>query len=258
MNLHSPFDDVAELYDAIRPRYPEALFAELEHAAQLQPDAYLLEIAPGTGQATLPLARRGYQITAVELGDNMARIAREKLKDYPRVEIINSPFEGVDLPLAGFDLVYAASALHWIAPEVRFAKPHAHLKRTGHLAIIRRNKVSGEGSDRFANAIQSVYQRYERDATRTRAFSLRRLSEVTPQPLDQALFELKCFRTFPLVMHYSADDYAKLFSTISSTILMAPHARASLLGDIRRLINERFDGEVDQHYAMSLLVARKK
>src|SRR5215470_14160852 len=144
MTPRSSFDDVAELYDAIRPRYPEALFGALVNAARLQPDAHLLEIAPGTGQATLPLARRGYHITAVELGANMARVAQANLKDYPQVEIINASFEEADLPLGGFDLVYVASALHWITPAARFAKPHAHLKKAGQLAVIRRNKVSDE------------------------------------------------------------------------------------------------------------------
>jgi SAM-dependent methyltransferase len=258
MTPQSPFDDVAELYDAIRPRYPEALFDELVSTARLQPDSRLLEIAPGTGQATLPLARRGFHITAVELGANMTRIARENLKDYSRVAIINSSFEDVDLPLDGFDLAYAASALHWIAPKFRFAKPHAHLKETGHLAIIRRNKVSDEDGDVFANAAQSIYERYKWDSTRTKALGARRRTEVTPPPLDLALFELACFKTFPVAARYSAAEYASLLNTVSWTILMPDAERASLLGDIRQLIDERFNGVVVQHYAMSLLVARKK
>ena len=258
MTPQSPFDDVAELYDAVRPRYPEALFAELMSAGRLQPDSRLLEIAPGTGQATLPLARRGFHITAVELGANLARIARDNLKDYPRVAIINSSFEDVDLPLGGFDLAYAASALHWIAPEFRFAKPHAHLKETGHLAIIRRNKVSDEEGDLFAHAARSIFERYKWDSIRAMALAPRRRSEVIPTPLDLALFELSCFKTFPVATRYSATEYARLLNTVSWTILMPDAERTSLLADIRRLIDERFNGEVVQHYAMSLLVARKK
>ena len=62
----SPFDDVADLYDAIRPGYPEALFDALVQAANLAAEARLLEIGPGPGKATLPLARRGYHITAAK------------------------------------------------------------------------------------------------------------------------------------------------------------------------------------------------
>src|SRR5437899_11290783 len=120
MDFKSTFDDVAELYDEIRPRYPGALFAQLVRRAELLPGAELLEIAPGTGQATLPLARRGYRITAVELGARMARVAGERLAPYPNVTIINASFEQAELPTDKFDLVYAATAFHWIAPETRF------------------------------------------------------------------------------------------------------------------------------------------
>src|SRR5262249_4706301 len=84
--------------------------------------ARLLEIAPGTGQATLLLAKMGYRITGVELRANMARIARERLKAYPNVEIVTASFEAAELPAAAFDLVYVATALHWIATEARFSK----------------------------------------------------------------------------------------------------------------------------------------
>ena len=44
------------------------------------PGAKVLEIGCGTAQATVPLARRGYHVLCVELGDNLATIARGKLQ----------------------------------------------------------------------------------------------------------------------------------------------------------------------------------
>ena len=258
MDFRSTFDDVAELYDRIRPRYPDALFAELIHRAGLRAGTELLEIAPGTGQATLPLARRGYRITAVELGAQMARIARDRLKAYANVAIINASFEDVSLPSGAFDLVYAATAFHWIPPEVKFAKPHALLKPSGHLAIIHRHHVSDERGDDFTAATQPIYRRYERDtAAEARTYVPRRRDELKPEPIDEALFASVSFAAFPEVVRYSAQDYASLLATYSPTLAMAPQARMAFLDDIRRLIEERFDGHVMQHYAMSLQVARR-
>lgn len=42
-----------------------------------------MEIGCSTGQATLALARRGYSVTGVELGDGLAQVARVKLAGYP-------------------------------------------------------------------------------------------------------------------------------------------------------------------------------
>jgi SAM-dependent methyltransferase len=259
MDFRSTFDDVAELYDAIRPRYPEALFAELVRRAGLQPTAELLEIAPGTGQATLPLARRGHRITAIELGANMARVARDRLKAYPDVVIMHASFEEADLRAGAFDLVYVATAFHWIAPETRFAKTHASLRRAGHLAIIHRNHVSDERGDAFTAATQPIYRRYERDtAAGARTYVPRRRADLGPEPVDETLFTPVSFDTYPEVVRYSADQYVSLLSTYSPTLAMKPEARTAFLDEIRQLIEQRFDGQVAQHYAMSLQLAQRK
>jgi 16S rRNA A1518/A1519 N6-dimethyltransferase RsmA/KsgA/DIM1 with predicted DNA glycosylase/AP lyase activity len=39
----------------------------------------LLEIGCGTGKATAPLARRGFPVTCVELGAQLAAVARREL-----------------------------------------------------------------------------------------------------------------------------------------------------------------------------------
>src|SRR3989344_4893464 len=111
--LKKTFDSAAELYQLARPHYPEELFNILVEKAGLLPGSHLLEIGPGTGQATKPLAERVYAITAVELGKELAAVARTELKQYPQVEIITGAFEDVELPANSFDLVYSATAFHW-------------------------------------------------------------------------------------------------------------------------------------------------
>ncbi len=257
MEYRSAFDTVAELYDAIRPRYPEALFAELVTRAGLHPEAELLEIAPGTGQATLPLARRGYRITAVELGAEMTRVARERLAAYPRVSILNAAFEDVVLAPASHDLVYVATAWHWIAPGVRFVKSHALLKPGGHLAIIQRHHVSDAHGDAFAIALNAVYQRYSGClAPGARTFFPRPFHELQPQPIDAARFAPVAFSAFPEAVRYSAATFVDLLLTYSPTLAMPLATRRQFLDATRELIAARFAGQVLQHYAMTLQLAR--
>ena len=149
INLRTTFNNEAELYHAVRPRYPEDLFDALVRTAQLRDGAKLLEIGPGTGQATEPLTKRGYEITAVELGTGLAEVARKALEKYKNVEIITGAFEEVELPPESFDLVYAATAFHWVKPEVKFSKSHKLLKAGGHLVIIGTHHVSDEAGDEF-------------------------------------------------------------------------------------------------------------
>ncbi|MBA3794479.1 MAG: methyltransferase domain-containing protein, partial [Rubrobacter sp.] len=76
--LRSTFDGAAPLYDEVRPGYPEALFDDVASLSVIPSRGRILEIGCGTGQATVPLARRGYEILCVELGENLAAVARRR------------------------------------------------------------------------------------------------------------------------------------------------------------------------------------
>src|SRR4029079_16021192 len=60
--LRAIFDEDAERYDRARPGYPAELFADLAALTGLRPGDRVLEVGPGTGQATVPLAKRGYRV----------------------------------------------------------------------------------------------------------------------------------------------------------------------------------------------------
>ena len=52
MEFRKVFDTIPEQFDKYRPRYSVELFSELIRYAQITPDKSVLEIGPGTGQAT--------------------------------------------------------------------------------------------------------------------------------------------------------------------------------------------------------------
>ena len=70
--VRAMFDDDADAYDRSRPVAPGSVFDDLVATARLPPDAAIVEIGAGTGQATRPLAERGLRITALELGAHLA------------------------------------------------------------------------------------------------------------------------------------------------------------------------------------------
>ncbi len=256
LRLRTTFDQVAELYDKIRPDYPEELFDELINKTGIDKNSRLLEIAPGTGQATLPLAKRGYNITAVELVFSLQKSARQKLRDYPNVEVITGAFEDVELPAESFDLVYVATAFHWIKPEVRFTKPYRLLKTDGYLAIINGNQVSDEAGDRFFHTAQPLYNKYW-SSDPDNPFRLRHLSEVKPTDLDSNLFKLVHFNCFPHAISYTAEEYRQLINTDSEKLALLPDKRTKFLDEMKQLIDRDFNGSVSRYYANSLTIAKK-
>ncbi|WP_199237197.1 class I SAM-dependent methyltransferase [Kribbella antiqua] len=75
--LRTTFGEVAELYDRVRPTYPPEMYDDLARLLG-NPRPRVLEIGPGTGQATAPMVARGWSVTAVELSPDLARVAQAK------------------------------------------------------------------------------------------------------------------------------------------------------------------------------------
>ena len=114
------------------------------------------------------MAAHGYDIGAIELGEQLARIARANLSPYPRVQVIHHAFETWNpAGLPPFDLVVSAQAFHWIEPDVGYPKIHSLLKKQGHLAVIYNLFEGGAGpvNEDLAQAYRRHFpKKRERDA----------------------------------------------------------------------------------------------
>jgi SAM-dependent methyltransferase len=156
--LRRTFDSVAERYQEARPEYPAELFDTLVEVAGLRVGDRLLEIGCASGKATLPLARRGFGITCVEPGPALAAAARANLAGFAGVEVIEAAFETL-APSGGerFDLVFAATAWHWLNAEVRYQQAWRLLRPGGHLAIWSATHVVPENGDPIFAELQHIY-----------------------------------------------------------------------------------------------------
>jgi SAM-dependent methyltransferase len=58
--LRTTFDEAASIYDEVRPGYPKELFEDIFSLSRIPAGGRIPEIGCGTGQASVPFARRGY------------------------------------------------------------------------------------------------------------------------------------------------------------------------------------------------------
>ena len=93
MDYRKTFDKIPERFDKYRPRYCNELFQELEIVCELNSDKNVLEIGPGTGQATEPILKTGCNYTAIELGENFTSLMKDKYSCYKNFHIVNADFE---------------------------------------------------------------------------------------------------------------------------------------------------------------------
>ncbi|MDO5138804.1 MAG: SAM-dependent methyltransferase, partial [Oscillospiraceae bacterium] len=71
MEFRKVFDLIPEQFDRYRPRYSQELFDYLIQYTDLGPDKSVLEMGPGTGQATDPILQTGCDYNAIELGEHL-------------------------------------------------------------------------------------------------------------------------------------------------------------------------------------------
>ncbi|HTS49071.1 MAG TPA: class I SAM-dependent methyltransferase [Bryobacteraceae bacterium] len=253
------FDEIAELYDQARRGYPEQLFDDLFKLAGTEPSrANVLEIGCGTGQATLPLARRGCNVLCIEMGPNLAQVARGKLAQFPRVEIVNARFEDWDAGGAVFDVVFAANSWHWLDPGSRYSKAARLLRPGGALAFTTSRHAFPPGFDPFFAEIQACYE----------AIGEARLSWPPPAPEDlpdareeierSGFFEDVRIVRYLRAEEFNADEHIAMMSTASDHRLMEPAKRERLFAEMRRLIEARPGGRVQRHLLTILHVARSR
>jgi SAM-dependent methyltransferase len=249
------FDEVAELYDKVRPGFPDELFDEL--AAALPPAPVVVEVGPGTGQATKGLVARGARVTAVELGPHLAAVLARNL---PTVEVVVGAFEEVELTPGSFDAVVAANSYHWVPPEVRMTRPATLLRPGGLLALIALNQVASPADRGFFDEVRHVFNRHGQPGSHE------------PVPTHEALVpsfidEIAASPEFTDIsvhryrwdQRYTARGYTELKRTDSNNRAMAdPEAREAMLAEVEVLIDSRYDGWIVRPLTASLVLARRR
>ena len=259
-DIRLTFDEAAADYYDARPDYPEQLYADLLDLTGIDGSSELLEIGCGPGKATLPLARMGFRVTALELGSAMAEQARRRLAGFPHITVINTEFEGWQPPSSSnvtFDLVYAATAWKWIDPDIRYQHAADLLKPGGYLGLWAAGHAFPSDFDPFFTEIQHVYEQIGEP----------RLPWPPPEPAPDrvtademaasARFELVQTRHYVWSIRYDADRYIALLNTFSDHIAMDSARREYLFRKIRDQLGQRPDGRLTRHWSATLTVGTR-
>ncbi len=258
--LRATFNSAAGTYHRARPAYPGALYGDLIRLAGLTPGSRLLEAGCGTGKATIPLAARGFRITCLELGPDLAAAARASLAAFPAVDIEVASFEDWRPPAgAAFDLVFAATAWHWLDPAVRYRKAWRLLRPGGHLAFWSALHVIPDGGDPFFHEIQDIYD--EIGEGMPPGTVLPRPGELPEERAEiegSGLFTVVAIRHYDWETSYTAAGYIDLLDTFSGHLAMRQWQRDRLYGEIRRRLAQRPDGRLRRHWGAVLHVARRR
>lgn len=258
IELRSVFNEDATTYDAIRPNYPPQLIDDVVSFSQIPTQGRILEVGCGTGQATMPFAQRGYALLCIDIGEELIKVARQKLRTFPQVKFWNSTFEDWPLEADAFDLFISATAFHWVMREIGYPKAAASLKPGGTLAIFS-NEHPRQG--RFFEEVQAVYARYGPtgdDQVPGHRPDIREKNLELAGYIDSTrLFTPVMVRTYPWQRTYTTAEYLALLNTYSDHRAIETERRQSLFAGIAELIEQHYGGQVTKDYLAVLCMAKK-
>ncbi|PWM43735.1 MAG: hypothetical protein DBX47_06795 [Clostridiales bacterium] len=118
-----------------------------------------VEIGAGTGKATSPFLDKGLDVTAIDISENMSAFLKKRFSGNEKFNVITSTFEDVKLSNDSYDLIYAASAFHWVDAEIGCPKAFDLLKKDGVIALFRYNIIAKVGDTVFEQ-MQKAYEKY--------------------------------------------------------------------------------------------------
>ncbi len=252
-DIRLSFNEAAAIYDRVRPSYPAELFDALLQMLPSQPE--IVEVGPGTGQATKDLLARGASVLAIEIGPAMATRLRSNLPS-DRLSVVVADFEVVDIPADAADAVFSATAYHWISRKAQTDRPAAILRSGGVLAIVDLIQVDSPDDAGFFAAAQPIYERYGQRHTAAPAPTRGNVDPAIRAVLEtDRRFDSVTVRRYDWNQTYSAPEYRNLMLSYSVTQMMDECDRAGLLDEMESLVRNDFAGVVTRPLVVTLTTA---
>lgn len=264
-HLGQLFDEVPELYDRVRPAYPDELFADLAALTGIGASSSVLEVGCGTGQATCSLGAIGCSVTAVEFGPAMAALARRNLRRFRNVQVETSRFEEWDDRGRRFDAVVAASAWHWVDPTVSWARAHALLRQAGSVALLANVVVRRPGEPEVYAATADIHDQYcpgnpnwghppledEVRATDQGWGTIERIED------PGQLFGPPTVRFYPNIQWLDGEGFADLLRSLSIYRTIEHEVREPMLDAIAERVRTAMGDRVPRRYLSVLRVGKR-
>jgi ubiquinone/menaquinone biosynthesis C-methylase UbiE len=173
------FNRMADVYDA-RPPYPTALVDAIAALAG-PPGSRVADVGAGIGHLALPLAERGFEVTAIEAAAEMLQRLRAAAGARGlAVRALHATAEALPLPARSVDLVLIADALHFLDAQLTAEEIARVLDGRGALGVVTCELADTPYMREVVSIIEGAVPRRPRALTQ----QLVHVSSITGVPLD--------------------------------------------------------------------------
>lgn len=254
--LEHTFNEVYTEYERWRPTYPAELYRDIFAYKAISKNSSALEIGIGTGQATAPILETGCYVSAVELGADLAEFSKSKFSSFNNFHIINSPFQNFECKDEAFDLIYSATAFHWIPEEYGYKRVYELLKHGGAFARFANHPYPAEDCIDIYEAIQKIYAKYMPSSAAPAEYCDKQAKAVADIAAKYGFTEIK-YSLYRRTRVFSSDGYTSLLKTYSDHIAMNENIKKAFHSEIKDAIDS-FGGVFKLCDTIDLELARKE
>jgi len=255
MDLRLKFNEDEINYDRQRPTYPNELFTDIIGYSLIDEESNSLEIGIGTGQATRPILQAGCFVTAIELGDKLSEFVKIKFKKYKNFKAINADFMTLPLKSNLYDLVYCATAFHWLPLEEGYVKVKEILKRGGTVALFWNHPFPNRKDDISNQVNRRVYNKYCPSDKDIVEFG-EKDCERRKRELEQFGFKDVKVKLYHRVRTLTSDSYIALLNTYSDHRALDVNIKDAFEAEMKTSIND-IGGKINIYDTIDLYLARK-
>lgn len=228
------FNNIITDYEFARPGYPINLFEDVVEFAKLSHGTRLLEIGAGPGQATDYFVKHGYSQTSLEIGEEQVDFLRAKYASFPNFQAVLSSFEDYVAPEDSFDLVFSATAFHWIDPRFGIPKAYRLLKKGGTIALFWHLESVVSQETALQNELSRIFQRYAPGLDdyitpqEGEKLHLKRIAQIG----TDGLFGPVETKTYRWVEEYPTERYIRLLNSYSDMHEISDDKRKAIFDDV--------------------------
>lgn len=249
------FKNVISDYEYGRPQYPPELYGAVAQFSGIGPTSDILEVGAGTGQATSLFVEHGHKLDLLEVSGEQVDFLRRKYAGYPDVNIMQHYFEDYQ-PDKPYDLIYSATAFHWIKCENGYPKAWRMLREGGTMAVFWNMFFDLRHSGGIFDGLNEINQKYmphESFGDELDAIKEKRIRQITVE----GYFDAPEYVEFRWTDRYDAKRFAAWMNTDARTLMLDASDRLNYLRAVEQYILD-LGGTVEVPQVVSLYLMKKQ
>ncbi len=255
-SLRTAFGKVASLYDKSRVTYPKQLIDDIITYSKINLNGKIVDVGCGTGQATLPFAEKGYQITGLDISKELITIAKKKCSPFKTAQFKLSSFEKAKFNENSVDLIISGLAWHWVKPEQRYQKAHKMLTENGALAFFWSYQQSGKST--VVKEVGKVLEIYGGKGAGPVGSRMKDYAAFVYEEIKRNhLFRNVKQKEYSIPTPFSREKYAGLVLTYSWVLKLPKNQQIKLKDDLQRILH-KYKEPLTIPYKYVLVLAKKK